>query len=173
MTWTETAIARLRNCGAKAFQPRRSAGASRFRKTPSSARRAHEIDLPPRPTPIKTGNPSPPKRRARPRAPVSNSSPPPIAEGPAAHTAPLPEPGRNIAVSARAGIAEKLGAGRDEQQAMLWPMGAPGAPGYRFRQAPALVSKPYCPEHAKRAYARKRDRREDADPRRSETMRQP
>ena len=37
----------------------------------------------------------------------------------------------------------------------------PARSGFRFCEAPALVGKPYCPEHAELAYVRIRDRRED------------
>lgn len=35
-----------------------------------------------------------------------------------------------------------------------WPIGHPGERGFRFCDEPAAEGKPYCPEHAARAYPR-------------------
>ena len=39
-------------------------------------------------------------------------------------------------------------------QPCSWPIGDPGKPGFRFCDAPAVPGKPYCLEHAERAYVR-------------------
>lgn len=36
-----------------------------------------------------------------------------------------------------------------------WPIGDPGSNSFQFCEEPALPSKPYCQEHANRAYVRK------------------
>lgn len=43
-----------------------------------------------------------------------------------------------------------------------WPIGEPGTRGFRFCDDPSDPGKPYCAEHAKLAYVKVRDRREDA-----------
>jgi GcrA cell cycle regulator len=43
-----------------------------------------------------------------------------------------------------------------------WPLGEPGTRGFRFCDDPSDPGKPYCGEHAKLAYVKVRDRREDA-----------
>jgi GcrA cell cycle regulator len=43
-----------------------------------------------------------------------------------------------------------------------WPIGDPGTKGFRFCDDSSLPGKPYCDEHAKLAYVKVRDRREDA-----------
>lgn len=43
-----------------------------------------------------------------------------------------------------------------------WPEGHPGEPGFHFCCKPVLPGKPYCGEHAARAYHRPKDRRDDA-----------
>jgi GcrA cell cycle regulator len=43
-----------------------------------------------------------------------------------------------------------------------WPIGEPGTRSFRFCDADSLGGKPYCAEHAEKAYVRLRDRREDA-----------
>jgi GcrA cell cycle regulator len=43
-----------------------------------------------------------------------------------------------------------------------WPIGEPGTKAFRFCDDTSLAGKPYCDEHAKLAYVRIRDRKEDA-----------
>ena len=33
-----------------------------------------------------------------------------------------------------------------------WPLGEPGSPNFRFCDKPAIIGRPYCPDHAVRAY---------------------
>jgi len=46
--------------------------------------------------------------------------------------------------------------------ACCWPIGEPGTKTFRFCDDTSLPGKPYCDEHAKLAYVRIRDRKEDA-----------
>ncbi len=43
-----------------------------------------------------------------------------------------------------------------------WPIGEPGTKSFRFCDDLSVHGKPYCDEHAKLAYVRVRDRKEDA-----------
>ena len=43
-----------------------------------------------------------------------------------------------------------------------WPIGEPGTRSFRFCDDASEPGKPYCTEHAKLAYVKVRDRREDA-----------
>ncbi len=43
-----------------------------------------------------------------------------------------------------------------------WPIGDPGTKNFRFCDDMSVAGKPYCDEHAKLAYVKIRDRREDA-----------
>jgi GcrA cell cycle regulator len=43
-----------------------------------------------------------------------------------------------------------------------WPIGEPGTKEFRFCDDASLAGKPYCDEHARLAYVRIRDRKEDA-----------
>jgi GcrA cell cycle regulator len=43
-----------------------------------------------------------------------------------------------------------------------WPIGEPGTKTFRFCDDTSVAGKPYCDEHAKLAYVRIRDRKEDA-----------
>jgi GcrA cell cycle regulator len=46
--------------------------------------------------------------------------------------------------------------------ACCWPIGEPGTKSFRFCDDDALPGKPYCAEHAQLAYVKVRDRREEA-----------
>jgi GcrA cell cycle regulator len=43
-----------------------------------------------------------------------------------------------------------------------WPIGEPGTRSFRFCDDASEPGKPYCSDHAKLAYVKVRDRREDA-----------
>jgi len=43
-----------------------------------------------------------------------------------------------------------------------WPIGEPGTKSFRFCDDASLPGKPYCDAHAKVAYVRIKDRKEDA-----------
>jgi len=82
------------------------------------------------------------------RPPVSAQrplrSPPPPAPPVRAVTPPPPMPHRRPAPSC------------------CWPIGEPGKRDFRFCDDPSMLGKPYCEDHAKLAYVKIRDRKEDA-----------
>jgi len=43
-----------------------------------------------------------------------------------------------------------------------WPLGEPGTRSFRFCDEQSEPGKPYCTEHARLAYVKVRDRRDDA-----------
>jgi GcrA cell cycle regulator len=43
-----------------------------------------------------------------------------------------------------------------------WPIGEPGTKAFRFCDDTSVPGKPYCDEHARLAYVKIRDRKEDA-----------
>jgi GcrA cell cycle regulator len=51
---------------------------------------------------------------------------------------------------------------RRSSPACCWPIGEPGTKTFQFCDDTSLPGKPYCGEHAKLAYVKIRDRREDA-----------
>jgi GcrA cell cycle regulator len=51
---------------------------------------------------------------------------------------------------------------RRSAPACCWPIGEPGTKAFRFCDDTSLPGKPYCDEHARVAYVRIRDRKEDA-----------
>lgn len=141
--WTDAKIMALRqlwNEGLSTAEIGRRLGVSKN----AVIGKAHRLDLPDRPSPIKPGatpRPKPPRKRCnvpkladimplRPQPAVTMSQPI------------EPCPGRPAL--------------RNEQRkavhSCVWPIGTPGKPGFRFCERQAVYGKPYCAEHCKRAY---------------------
>ncbi len=76
--------------------------------------------------------------------------PRPVASAPAA--APAPRPAMPAAPTQT----------RRSAPSCCWPIGEPGTKTFRFCDDSSVPGKPYCDEHAKLAYVRIRDRKEDA-----------
>ncbi len=173
MEWTEELIIHLRGLweeGRSTAEIGRVIGMSKN----AVVGKAHRLNLPPRPSPIRR-EPGAPAYRPRPvsRGPTL----PPLAairmdkgpEPPApriSHPPKLPldqEAGVDAGVSAAAArqVAPERPA-RGREMACCWPLGEPGTAGFRFCGAVAAPGKPYCTTHAQLAYVRVRDRREDA-----------
>lgn len=168
MDWTEEAIARLRALWDEGHS---TAEIGRRMSVSKNAvvGKAHRLNLPARPSPIRrdpTGAPraATPRRVTGPTLPplpaavlerdapalqVVAASPAPIARVPA------PPPARPVTLR-----AVPLSHGRSIS--CCWPIGEPGTKSFRFCDADAMSGKPYCGEHAQLAYVKVRDRRDEA-----------
>ena len=121
--------------------------------------KAHRLDLPARPSPIRTGSALRPPRASR-RQPVPRlADTMPLASlrgGNICTTverlAPMAAPARRATVAPR----------RVGSHPCCWPIGEPGTPAFRFCDDPAPLDVPYCDEHARRAYKPRR-RRDETD----------
>lgn len=180
MDWTSEAIERLRvlwSEGHSTAEIGRRMGVSKN----SVVGKAHRLQLPARPSPIRR-DPAAPRPVAAGRRPtlpplrVVAAAPalaPVAAPVMAAPAAPLPvraearrpeprEP-RLTEVAAAPKPSHVLRPfARASARSCCWPIGEPGTPGFRFCTAESLNGKPYCAEHAAVAYVRVKDRREDA-----------
>jgi len=118
--------------------------------------KAHRLDLPARPSPIRKeqgagGAAAAPRRKPSVReatAPARQVAPqaqPPVAAPPVVRPVAAVSP--FLRVSARS---------------CCWPIGEPGSRDFRFCAAEAVQGKPYCPDHVAVAYVRVRERRSDA-----------
>ena len=147
MEWTDEAIAKLRTLWAEGHSTAEIGRRLNISKN-AVVGKAHRLNLPPRPSPIRrhegesTPRPSIPKRAQGPTLPplsASMGSPVPVLR------AVMPTP-------------------KYSQRATpcCWPIGEPGKPSFHFCNANSVAGKPYCEEHASVAYVRVRDRREDA-----------
>ncbi len=165
MEWTEETIERLRALWAEGLSTAEIGRRMGISKN-AVVGKAHRLNLPARPSPIRRdangGTPRPPAPRR-----ITGPTLPPLATSQAV---PLPEPPRvalppkpidaapALPKPALRPLAPRLG----RSVACCWPIGEPGTPSFRFCDADAAQGKPYCADHAAVAYVKVRDRREDA-----------
>ncbi|MBS0560659.1 MAG: GcrA cell cycle regulator [Proteobacteria bacterium] len=182
MEWSEEVIGRLRVLwgeGHSTAEIGRRLGVSKN----AVVGKAHRLDLPARPSPIRrdgsgaTPRVRAPRRVAGPTLPPLSSThgathaamvtrPVPVAPRPA----PVPAEPRAEAFAAPPAPVAVAPVPRPQPAprpfartvACCWPIGEPGTKSFRFCDADATPGKPYCQEHAQLAYVRVRDRREDA-----------
>lgn len=167
MEWADETILRLRTLwdeGLSTAEIGRRLGVSKN----AVVGKAHRLDLPARPSPIRRdGSGGGATRRSAPRRAAGPTLPPlsstsslsglASSAGPAVvpHSAALvakPPPVRIAPPAPRYGRVVTC----------CWPLGEPGTRSFRFCDDPSEPGRPYCSEHVKLAYVRVRDRREDA-----------
>jgi GcrA cell cycle regulator len=148
--------------------------------------KAHRLNLPARPSPIRrdgaSSSPRPPtpRRLVGPTLPPLSASlalpanlppdpirgiplppgPPHAAAAPAREVAPVMR-GEPPAVARPAPVRPVM-ARAFRPMPCCWPIGEPGTKDFHFCDAEAIPGKPYCVEHAQIAYVKVRDRREEA-----------
>ena len=180
MVWNEETIRQLRALWAEGHSTAeigRRLGVSKN----AIVGKAHRLELDARPSPIRresakpqSERTTPPQRLAGPTLPplASASVPPPVVK------IDTPPPRRPVAPVLRAGAAVPAPAAKVEPPAVravppqttfrrsaptcCWPIGEPGTKTFRFCDDLSMPGKPYCDEHAKIAYVRIKDRKEDA-----------
>jgi GcrA cell cycle regulator len=168
MEWAEETIIRLRALwdeGLSTAEIGRRLGVSKN----AVVGKAHRLDLPARPSPIRRdgsgGTPRPvtPRRIAGPTLPPlsSTSSVTTVSAGPtvlqqlvALSSKPPPAPPRVAAPPPPRAYGRVV--------TCCWPLGEPGTRSFRFCDDASEPGKPYCSEHVKLAYVKVRDRRDDA-----------
>jgi len=160
MDWTNEAIDRLRAFWAEGHSTAEIGRRMGISKN-AVVGKAHRLELPARPSPIRrdpeaprpvaTGRrPTLPPLRAALPVVVRREEPKPAAPEARVITLP-PKPASVVRAFPRASVKN-----------CCWPIGEPGTKGFRFCVDPATGGKPYCATHASLAYVRVKDRREDA-----------
>jgi len=167
MEWNEEAIVRLRALWAEGHSTAeigRRLGVSKN----AVVGKAHRLDLPARPSPIRRDGNGGAARRPAPRRvagptlpPLSSTALPAIETVQAAPRA-IVAPAPRTPMAAPAQRIQAVPRPFARTLACCWPIGEPGTRSFRFCDAQAIVGKPYCDEHAQLAYVKVRDRREDA-----------
>lgn len=166
MEWNTEAIDRLRALWAEGHSTAeigRRMGVSKN----AVVGKAHRLNLPARPSPIRRDvvaapRPAPARRHTLPplraalREPLPNLAAPPLRRLDTVLTGPAP-----LAVSRPVASAPRPFP-RVGVKSCCWPIGEPGTSSFSFCGGEAMVAKPYCAEHAAIAYVKVRDRREDA-----------
>jgi len=148
MEWSEEIIAKLRILWSEGLSTAEIGRRLNISKN-AVVGKAHRLNLPPRPSPIRRGTgDSQSPRQTLPRRAMGPTLPPLAASmgapGPALR--PIVSPPKQ---SYRA-------------TPCCWPIGEPGKPSFHFCNSGSVPGKPYCEDHAAIAYVRVRDRREDA-----------
>ncbi len=147
MEWNEESIGKLRTLWAEGLSTAEIGRRLNISKN-AVVGKAHRLNLPARPSPIRRQEsgaavrPVPPKRAHGPTLP-------PLTASVGAPTASLRAVMPSVKMAPRA-------------TPCCWPIGEPGKPSFHFCNAAAVAGKPYCEEHAAIAYVRVRDKREDA-----------
>jgi GcrA cell cycle regulator len=175
MEWSEDAIGRLRMLwteGHSTAEIGRRLGISKN----AVVGKAHRLDLPSRPSPIRreAGPGGSDRRRAAPRRAAGPTLPPltstaaPSPSNPGV-SAEVARPGGETAVRrpvqplvASSTRVQGLPRTYGRTIACCWPLGEPGSKNFHFCCDDSVPGKPYCEEHARLAYVRVRDRHEDA-----------
>jgi GcrA cell cycle regulator len=141
--------------------------------------KAHRLDLDARPSPIRRDGPKPAAERTPAYPRMAGPTLPPL---PSAGAAPVPPPPSNVqplrpapvTTPRRVSIAPVAAPPprpvmpapsiqtRRPAPSCCWPIGEPGTKTFRFCDDASVPGKPYCDEHARIAYVRIRDRKEDA-----------
>jgi len=160
MDWTSEAIDRLRAFWAEGHSTAEIGRRMGISKN-AVVGKAHRLELPARPSPIRR-DPGAPRAVAAGRRPtlpplraalpimIRREEPKPAALE-ARVTAVVPKPPSILRAFPRASAKN-----------CCWPIGEPGTKGFRSCADPAMGGTPYCATHASLAYVRVKDRREDA-----------
>ena len=185
MEWNEDVIGRLRELwteGHSTAEIGRRLGVSKN----AIVGKAHRLDLPARPSPIRREGSEPTaERRSAPRRvegptlpPLASTGGDPVVTPPAVviplaapvlaePPAPVPVPQPRVIPPRPMQLAPprlQPVAARPYGRVVTccWPIEEPGTKTFRFCDDKSEPGKPYCDDHAKLAYVKVRDRREDA-----------
>jgi GcrA cell cycle regulator len=152
--------------------------------------KAHRLDLTARPSPIRRDGSSAPADRPQALCRVEGPTLPPLASAIAQPASPAPASSYNVqpirpapalnVSPGQTGVPRSFAPPvavsppprpvapsapmqqRRSAPSCCWPIGEPGKRDFRFCDDPSMAGKPYCAEHAKLAYVKIRDRKEDA-----------
>lgn len=165
--WNTDAIARLRSLWAEGHSTAeigRRLGVSKN----AVIGKSHRLDLPARPSPIRTDGVREAQAPRRPRSPtrpdlqnqsLNLSAPIPVAAVSLEAREVLP------AIVPPAPIVSKampVSTAIRGTKPCCWPIGEPGTRSFRFCHAPNEAGKPYCPDHCGLAYQKKEPRQKEA-----------
>lgn len=124
--------------------------------------KAHRLNLPARPSPIRRGSG---EKRAAPRSTIRRVTGPTL---PALQSVPRPTPTASVTLLPMQKSTPMLRTVQTHSRpsgrisSCCWPLGEPGTPAFHFCGDPTMPAKPYCDQHVALAYVKVRDRREDA-----------
>jgi GcrA cell cycle regulator len=165
MEWNEESISRLRALWAEGHSTAEIGRRMAISKN-AVVGKAHRLNLPPRPSPIRregapaAPRPAPLRRVTGPTLPplAATDPAPPVVTAPIAKASPPPASVPRVVSSRPATTTFRA----IRPQSCCWPIGEPGTKSFRFCDDAATPGKPYCQQHAALAYVKVRDRRDEA-----------
>ncbi len=167
MEWNAETIERLRGLWAEGYSTAEIGRRMGISKN-AVVGKAHRLNLPSRPSPIRREAGGRSSRPPQPRR-VTGPTLPPLATAaaPAATETAAPSP---VEAILREPVLREPVVRNTPRPAWRstrpltcsWPMGEPGTPSFRFCDDDAVPGKPYCERHAAIAYVKVRDRRDEA-----------
>jgi GcrA cell cycle regulator len=178
MVWDEEIIRHLRELWAQGLSTAEIGRRLNVSKN-AIVGKAHRLDLDARPSPIRRDGAKPTQERPASYPRMAGPTLPPLASTSAvpvaAHTSNI-QPLRSAPVTSPRPVTPPLVSSppprpviqsapihaRRSAPSCCWPIGEPGTKTFRFCDDTSVPGKPYCDEHAKLAYVRIRDRKEDA-----------
>ncbi len=162
MEWNTETIERLRGLWAEGYSTAEIGRRMGISKN-AVVGKAHRLNLPSRPSPIRR---EPGGRASRPPQPrrVTGPTLPPLATAtaPAAVEATTPSPVEVMLREPAVRSTPRPAWRSTRPLTCSWPLGEPGTPSFRFCDDDAVPGKPYCERHAAIAYVKVRDRRDEA-----------
>lgn len=164
MEWNEETIARLRALWAEGLSTAeigRRMGVSKN----AVVGKAHRLNLPARPSPIRRDAGGSAPRAPAPRRVTGPTLPPlsaQVAPAPVVQAAPVVAARPVVEAPVRQPVVRAAPYRPQRLSTCCWPIGEPGTKSFRFCDADSLAGKPYCSEHAAQAYVKVRDRRDEA-----------
>ena len=165
--WNASTIARLRLLWAEGHSTTeigRRMGVSKN----AIVGKAHRLNLPARPSPIRRDGVCKPPQPRRPRGPTlpalqnrprESGSPSQVRVVPAEVQRDQSDAARPVPIVLEAGPVCTALRGTNP---CCWPIGEPGTRSFRYCDAPNEAGKPYCPDHCEKAYQRKEQQRKAA-----------
>ncbi len=167
MEWNDETIERLRALWAEGLSTAEIGRRMGISKN-AVVGKAHRLNLPARPSPIRRDGSGAAPRPTAPRRVTGPTLPPlrttEVAEPVVAAPRPVfqPKPAAREVAPVRTTPVRAVAPRVGRASVCCWPIGEPGTKSFRFCDAEAAQGKPYCVEHAQIAYVKVRDRREDA-----------
>jgi GcrA cell cycle regulator len=162
MEWNTETIERLRGLWAEGYSTAEIGRRMGISKN-AVVGKAHRLNLPSRPSPIRR---EPGGRASRPPQPrrVTGPTLPPLATAaaPAATEAAAPTPVEAMLREPAVRNTPRPAWRSTRPLTCSWPLGEPGTASFRFCDDDAVAGKPYCERHAAIAYVKVRDRRDEA-----------
>lgn len=146
--WTDATITKLRQLWSEGHSAAEIGRRLNVSKN-AALGKVHRLDLPARPSPIRCSEWERKQRTERRRQNIVSANLPTLPSLRATISVPHCTPTQTLpSPTGKSGATFRI-------DRCCWPIGDPGSTSFQFCELPALPGKPYCQEHANRAYVSK------------------